>query len=330
MAITTQEQWQKLYHFADEIYKIKPWGFLYEDQIIKIVYPKTNIEYYVSVMGSAGEHFSVTAYEGDQSLNNFHKLLNSVSENEKMQLILETTQVILSFENNEFLEKEDKKIIKDLDLKYRGKKAYPCFRIQEPGYLRARPDSDQADLMIFLYEKCLQVLSYVNDHKTMEKGGEYGLPEIQSLENAEWIDVEEEIQNTNIEILSAEFDQKMVDSIKKLPFSSDEYVLFSFIIPMPILEKKPIYGYSFLILDTKTSMIVYMDTIAPKPDLRSMYKDYAKHVEKFFKKIKHCPKKLIVTSEFYADLLVDFFNAVEIYIYCKQHKRTGKNSELAV
>lgn len=130
---TTIEQWIKLFSLADEIKAIAPWTFMYEDEIITYTHPETNKRYYISVMGSGGENFSVTSYMGDDSLSHFIKALNTPYEFERMEQILTSDLLILSFEKRDILDKSDKEIIKQLGLKYRGAFNYPVFSIRKPG-----------------------------------------------------------------------------------------------------------------------------------------------------------------------------------------------------
>jgi hypothetical protein len=63
-----------------------------------------------------------------------------------------------SFENREELAKEDLKVIRELGIKFRGKKCWPMFRHYKPGYLPWFLDRPQVRFLTLCLEQALDVL----------------------------------------------------------------------------------------------------------------------------------------------------------------------------
>lgn len=103
---------QKLYRLADRIYALKPWQFMYEDEIIGVRDPGSGTIGFISVMGNLGEHYALTVYLGERALGQYQELSGSGAD-ATPEMVLEIPQLMLSFEENELVEKEDRAIMKE-------------------------------------------------------------------------------------------------------------------------------------------------------------------------------------------------------------------------
>lgn len=71
------ELWKKLYTLAATYYQLAPWEWMYEQDNFAIRVPNNNKVYFVSIMGSGGEHNAITAYEGVAGFSKFIDLANN-------------------------------------------------------------------------------------------------------------------------------------------------------------------------------------------------------------------------------------------------------------
>ena len=71
--------------------------------------------------------------------------------------LLEIPNLQASFENREVLEGEDRGIIRQLGLKFRGRNAWPMFRSYRPGFFPWLIDSHEAELLTCALEQVLVV-----------------------------------------------------------------------------------------------------------------------------------------------------------------------------
>ena len=122
------ESWRRLYAAAERIRRLAPWQWMEETDVFGVQFPGTDEIGYVSVMGNIEEHFAVTVYLGDETLNKFWDIQNAPQTEESAERVLEMSQLMVSFEDRERIEKQDRGIIKQLGLKYRGRNAWPLFK----------------------------------------------------------------------------------------------------------------------------------------------------------------------------------------------------------
>lgn len=128
------EQWKSLYEATSKIKEKKPWEQLWDMDLIGIQYGKDDIVFF-SILGHGGDCYGIAVYEGCEGLNSFLML----TMQEKMNLTPEfamshQTNLTCYWGNREELTDKQRKIIKDLGYKYRGKNQWLYFLSFLPGY----------------------------------------------------------------------------------------------------------------------------------------------------------------------------------------------------
>lgn len=151
----THADWRRLYELAAEIKKLAPWGWMQEDDLFAVQNPDTGENGFVSIMGSGGEHFAVGVYLGTEALMGFWMMQQMPAFD--MEMFLSFRQLQLSFEDREIVEEEDRAVMKELGLKFRGRNAWPIFRSFQPGYLPWLINPAEARFLIHALEQTLQV-----------------------------------------------------------------------------------------------------------------------------------------------------------------------------
>lgn len=151
----TLANWKRLYELAAEIKKLAPWGWMQEDDLFAVQNPDTGENGFVSVMGRGGEHFAVGIYLGTEALMGFWMMHQMPTFD--LEILLSFRQIQLSFEDREIVEEEDRAVMKELGLKFRGRNAWPIFRSYQPGFLPWLIDAAEARFLIYALEQTLQV-----------------------------------------------------------------------------------------------------------------------------------------------------------------------------
>jgi len=152
----------RLYDLADELNCLGPWNWMDEVQLIALRHPTSGEMAYLSVMGAAGEHRSLTLYLGEEALHRFNLIHEAefmdikLSEADLTGLILEARQLQVSFETRRTLEKVDLDQIKKLGRKYRGEE-WPMFRSFRPGRAPGPVDDLEIDWLIHGLTQILDV-----------------------------------------------------------------------------------------------------------------------------------------------------------------------------
>lgn len=128
----------RLYELADELYRLAPWNWMNETQLIGLRHPETGELARLSMMGAAGNHSSLAVYLGEEALHRFNLMQHAagegigITEEDTLSLILDSRQLQVSFAVRDELFKSELAEIKALGRKYRGGN-YPCFRSFHPG-----------------------------------------------------------------------------------------------------------------------------------------------------------------------------------------------------
>src|SRR5262245_26255650 len=161
-----------------------------EDDIFGVRNPERDEIGFVSVMGAAGEHFGIALYQGASALYDFLALREETRDGRPdgvvAERLLEIPQLQASFEDRGRLQKEDRDVIKKLDLKFRGAHNWPMFRNYAPGMFPWFLTSSEARFLTIALEQLLDVALRFRDDEDILSGGEYDdfLVRVPRVENA--------------------------------------------------------------------------------------------------------------------------------------------------
>lgn len=138
------EQWKKLYEAATRIGKLKPWEKFWDLDLIAVRNGAAEDTVFFSILGHGGDCYGIAVYEGYEGLNSFLML----TMHEKMNLTPEYTMfnqrnLTCYWGNREELSEKQRKTIKDLGYKYRGRNQWLYFLSFEPGYYPYNFDEDE-------------------------------------------------------------------------------------------------------------------------------------------------------------------------------------------
>jgi len=127
------------YDLADALFALAPWNWLNEDHLIAIRHPETGRLDHISIMGAAGNHFSLAIYLGEVARQRFNLMqsakfdMDARTNDDSLALILDTPQLQVSFSERADLFKSELAAIKKSGHKYRGEN-WPSFRSFSPGH----------------------------------------------------------------------------------------------------------------------------------------------------------------------------------------------------
>lgn len=168
------ERWRYLYQITSEIKQLKPWEFLWDMDLIAIELPDHDDPVFCSIMGRGGDCFGIGVYVGVEGLADIMWLSDEQASYIPPQFMMfEQTSLSCYFGNREEIPPEQKKLMKDLELKFRGKGQWIYFESFQKGYYPFMPDADEVELLIETYENLLVVLKDLIDgelHVAFEQG----------------------------------------------------------------------------------------------------------------------------------------------------------------
>lgn len=158
----TLDNWRRLYDLAGEIKRLAPWRWMGEDDLFAVQDPDTGKTGFVSIMGRGGEHFAIGVYLGAEALMGFW-MMHQMPEID-LEMFLMLRQLQLSYEDRKITEREDRAVMKELGLSFRGHNAWPIFRSFQPGYLPWLIDADEARFLTYALEQVLDVTPRVKEN----------------------------------------------------------------------------------------------------------------------------------------------------------------------
>lgn len=127
----TTQQWSNLFEAAKAFKQAACWDWMDNIHLFGVKHPDTKQVGYCCIMGSGGEMFALAVYLGAPGLRTVMEMLAGQLKEDPMYA---QHCLMLCFDDREDLYPEEKARIKELGLKFRGRQAWPTFRLFEPGF----------------------------------------------------------------------------------------------------------------------------------------------------------------------------------------------------
>lgn len=131
----TLTEWKELYEVATRIKELEPWKDLWDMDLIALRFGDDEEPVFMSVLGKGNNCYGLVAYEGYEGLNDFlmlcmHEQMNLSTE----YTMYSQTNLTCYWGDRKELSDAQRKIIKDLGYKYRGKNQWLYFMSYLEGY----------------------------------------------------------------------------------------------------------------------------------------------------------------------------------------------------
>lgn len=261
-ATVSRKEWKALYDAATEFRKIEPWRWMKETDIFGVKDPRTGEIGYCCIMGELGEVLAMAVYRGTEGLLGYQKILKGQIKPGDPDSLYVQDCLIVTFEGSRSLEKEDRQIIKDLGLTFRGRNAWPVFRDYKPGYFPWFLDRDAVLSMTAALQQAKDVCLRALESTKLLRPSKRNLclvrvPEVKEngvLWKDEWkapasVEEEEEPQ--------APVDEIRIQRIKKVAKSSSvKWEIDFFYTPTPVAEGgRPYFPYAIMIVDQDSGFV---------------------------------------------------------------------------
>ncbi len=146
------EAWRALYKSAGEFKSLAPWQWMDDTQLFGVRDPASGEVGYCCVLGAGCSVYGLVVYLGALGLKNY--LLSQQGPPEGMY---PESCLTAFFEDREDLMTQDREVIRQLGLKFRGRAAWPCFRSAHLGYLPWLVSPSEASYLATALEQALFV-----------------------------------------------------------------------------------------------------------------------------------------------------------------------------
>jgi hypothetical protein len=272
----SMEEWSNLYEIMKRVKKLTPWEWMEEVDLFGVQDPESNQIGFVSVTGRMDEHYGVFIYLGDRGLYGFWEFQHHYPDADPMK-IFEIPHLQASLGDQAMLAKEDQQIIKQLDLKFRGRNAWPQFRSVEPGHHPWFLESEEVRFLTHALTQLLDVAKRFKEDDSLldpKRDDEYLVRIAQRQEDGYyWEDKIMLIPPPEPELINIPINLNALNGLLNLPVGDQIIDVDFFIVPSPVEGEpaRPVFPYMLLIVDDDSGLILgNKELMAPKPSINEM------------------------------------------------------------
>ena len=138
----TPEQWLALHHAFRRYCEAKPWERLANEDVLAVNDPLGHFKGYCVALGDGGVAYGLGVYLGDRGLLNYLTTMTSEDEPVDVEVLERGVALTAVLGDREELENAERKAMRDLGLRYRGR--WPIFRSIIPGHWPWYVNADEA------------------------------------------------------------------------------------------------------------------------------------------------------------------------------------------
>ncbi|MDD4645941.1 MAG: hypothetical protein PHY99_08130 [Bacteroidales bacterium] len=254
--------WFSIYKLCDEVFSLEPWGKLSETDIFAIKLPGSGREFFVSVMGSLGEMFAISFYEGQRAIYKFFEMQDD-QLNYHPTTLLSIPHFMISWEEKEELDPIQATIFDKLKIQYEGDLVWPQINQIKPGYIPGFADVNEFRNIGILLTQCLDILpramkdrTLLWEHPEMKNSFLFRMPE---RVHREWIWHDEFREPTYDPTLTkAKYDWLLLKQYNQLPVIWETLQVDIILQPFPIPDKDGTLKFHFMLvgLDPEEDQII--------------------------------------------------------------------------
>lgn len=313
----TLQGWKDLYEVAIKIKELKPWEYLWDMDIFTLFLPEIKEPFYFSVMGRAGECYSIGAYEGFDEFSGFMRIVES-QDIPDHQMFRYQNNLMCYFGDRDELTKGELKIIKDLGIKFRGRNEWVYFRSFKTGYYPHTLDQTQVqNLTVLLRQLYMSLRAYI------EKGVKVDFEKGNSLyrhydeEDDLWYNYEHPLIIPNKNYIRVEItDELLIERLNKQKINKSIIEIDTLYLNAKINDKqydRPVVPKLCLIADQRTGIILDQDMLSPEDEeVQSVLDMTINYILQMGK-----PKAIYVRDDIVEKLLIDLCEKTNINLKVK-------------
>lgn len=314
----TLKQWEELYDIAANIKELKPWEYLSDIDIITLELPN-NEPIYCSIMGQAGQCYGIAAYIGYDAISNFHTMLRTTDIPPEQMIRYQDDNVILCyFGDREELTSKELKLIKDLDLKFRGRNNWIYFHHFKRGYVPFMLDQEEVIKETEILRNLFMALrSYIEEGLEVDFEDGNTLMRIYSPEDELWLNFEAPIKVPSKQFIAPVLeDELLITKLRQMRQNKGDWEFDIAYLNTTINDKeydRPVNGRICILADRKLGMIISQDMLTPlDDDIQAIFKTLINPIIEFGR-----PSKILVRDHYVYYIIKDLCERIKIKLEIK-------------
>lgn len=263
-AKTPKDEWKALYEAATSFKELASWEWMEEEDIFAIEDPEEGEMGYCVVIGSLGETFGLIVYLGNEGLKGYFQLLDGHDLPCGIDSFHSQKCLLVSFVDRNQLQKDDRQLIKELGLTFRGRNQWPIFRQYTPGFHPWFLQANDVRFLTHALEQAREVSIRFRDDPDFFLQGDNGeeilvrIP-ITKGEEIQWKD-SWIIPDLEVKVEGPPLNELQLYRAKNKALHSDTiWIADVFFSPSAVLEEKgdrPYYPPVFLLIDGGSGIIM--------------------------------------------------------------------------
>ena len=252
------KQWEALYEVAENLKKLAPWRALRDTDILTLLLPGQDEPVYCSVMGQGDTTYGISIYPGHEAFLRLMRIVEHDGHSPEL-LMLEQKCLICNFGDRDEIAPEDRAVMKQLGLKFRGHNQWIYFRAMEPGQFPWFLDAEQAELMIAALQNLTMLcLRYLEGKLTVDFDAGQTLNRWYDPEKDMWFNAVIPMVRPKLKRTLELEDELLSARLKRCKKTDARLEMDAFNIPVPVQEDKkspPVGVHLALIADKNTGLI---------------------------------------------------------------------------
>jgi len=311
-----RSDWRRLYESAIKIKALAPWEWMEETDAFGIEDPDSAKIGLVSVMGALGEHFSVALYPDLEAFQRMHSLTPDDISDDPAQ-ILNVPHLQAAFEDREFVEAQDRRIIKELGLRFRGANAWPVFRSYRPGYHPWYLEPEEVFRLSVALEQLLDVATRFRENFSLLSFSEkdrYLVRRLNREGHERWEDIAVLIPEPPPMQPATPPLPTNVGALKRLPKKKNRIEIDFSGFPVTVGEKgeRPKFPYLFLVVEAEKGLVLGFDLIDATSGVEKALEEVSTLIAKIFLELGFLPSEIRVKSQRLLDALARLTRELKI------------------
>lgn len=309
------KDWKELYQAATDFMKIKPWTWMSDSDLFGVQNPQNGGIGYCCVMGEIEEVFGLAVYLGSEGLDTYLRTQSGEIDVYDPDILHIQRCLMASFEDRESLGKADLQTIKKLNLKFRGRSAWPLFRSYLPGYVPWFVTKEEAGFLTVALEQAIDVALRFRKDSDILDPPRRGLVLVRvpgsASGKAGWKDVWlEPAAPVKEDQPVVTVDEIRLRRIKRhITNRTGTWEIDFFYFPVPVQEgERPYFPRTGVIVDHSRGLVLH-NWLAPPWTLSP---EFLKGLLDFFEEMEIAPKRILVNKPENLDMLKPITSALNI------------------
>ncbi|SMG51702.1 DUF7309 domain-containing protein [Paenibacillus aquistagni] len=295
-----QQQLSKLYETAREFKKLACWKWISDNHIFGVQNPEDGEIGYCSIMGESENLFGLALFRGSEGLESLNDML--IERDERYAWLHRQKCIMVTYEDRTDLEKRDLAEIKELGLSFRGRNAWPMFRVFDPGFVPWTLDMEQVRFMTAALEQAMDFATRVKKDASLLTAPQSGNVLVRTNESGAWEDRWMEpgfiLKRPNKVMMS---NQEMLNDImNRFPNKKGHWETEFFYAPVAVKGEgeRPYYPRLAIWVDRTTRSAVGFHLCYDE----NYEQEFLEHFLKLIEEKGHRPQKLVIRTNETLDL----------------------------